>query len=222
MVAITVILAAVIGAFVLEIGDQQETAPSTSFDSEQRDAHYKTRFYQSSCDDPNGRKCINQTELAISHAGGEVLDASQTEINVAGNTSVWGVVSPPDNPTAGCCPGAQKNRLEVGPVPDFRPGLGANEPVEFASGESWSVFVHGAEPAPPWNPGGNNLVADEYVTNTYYDMWEFDSDPHTARIVGADGPGGYGYFLSQEDQARVVWTAESGGKTQTLFKYSVQ
>jgi flagellin-like protein len=42
MVAITVILAAVIGAFVLEIGNQQETAPSTSFDSEQQVVYYGT------------------------------------------------------------------------------------------------------------------------------------------------------------------------------------
>jgi flagellin-like protein len=38
MVAITVILAAVIGAFVLNIGGSQDTAPSVSFDFEQSSA----------------------------------------------------------------------------------------------------------------------------------------------------------------------------------------
>jgi flagellin-like protein len=38
MVAITVILAAVIGAFVLNIGGSQDTTPSLSFDFEQTDA----------------------------------------------------------------------------------------------------------------------------------------------------------------------------------------
>jgi flagellin-like protein len=37
MVAITVILAAVIGAFVLNIGGSQDTAPSASFDFEETD-----------------------------------------------------------------------------------------------------------------------------------------------------------------------------------------
>jgi flagellin-like protein len=40
MVSITVILATVIGTFGIEVGDQEETAPNTSFDSEQKTEYF--------------------------------------------------------------------------------------------------------------------------------------------------------------------------------------
>jgi flagellin-like protein len=82
MVAITVILAAVIGAFVLEIGDQQETAPNTSFNSGQQPLFVETE---------NSGVDQNLTEVEIAHAGGNTIEVTQTEIVVAGNSSVWGL-----------------------------------------------------------------------------------------------------------------------------------
>jgi flagellin-like protein len=58
MVAITVILAAVIGAFVLNIGGNQETAPQNQFSFE----------YNST------------NNVSVSHGGGGTLDASQLSL----------------------------------------------------------------------------------------------------------------------------------------------
>jgi len=54
MVAITVILAAVIGAFVLGIGGEQSVAPQVQFDTEEKD-HWANFTHSSgeSIDDPN-------------------------------------------------------------------------------------------------------------------------------------------------------------------------
>ena len=67
MVAITVILAAVIGTFVLGLGDSvSQTSPSASFDYE---------F--------NG----SNTSVVITHAGGDSLNADQ--ISVGGLDTTW-------------------------------------------------------------------------------------------------------------------------------------
>jgi flagellin-like protein len=58
MVAITVILAAVIGAFVLNIGGNQETAPQNQFDFQ----------YNST------------NNVSVSHGGGGTLDATQLNL----------------------------------------------------------------------------------------------------------------------------------------------
>jgi hypothetical protein len=43
-----------------------------------------------------------------------------------------------------------------------------------------------------------------------------------ASYLGDIGGDGNDPSLQQGDSIRVVWTASSGGKTQTLYKYSVQ
>jgi flagellin-like protein len=63
MVAITVILAAVIGTFVLGLGDQVESAPQASFDFD----------YDAS-----------SNEVTIRHRGGDNIDPSNVEIRVDG------------------------------------------------------------------------------------------------------------------------------------------
>lgn len=71
MVAITVILAAVIGAFVLDLGSSQEKAPQASFD-----------FSQSA------QAGNSDAELTITHESGESIDQNLVTVNVGGNTSV--------------------------------------------------------------------------------------------------------------------------------------
>jgi FlaG/FlaF family flagellin (archaellin) len=63
MVAITVILAAVIGTFVLGLGGQVESAPQASFDFQE--------------DKSNDR-------LEITHRGGDSIDPSDLEIRIEG------------------------------------------------------------------------------------------------------------------------------------------
>ena len=68
MVAITVILAAVIGTFVLGLGDSVtgETAPQASWDT---------------ADGPNGN------EVVVAHNGGDSVEASNLDVTVDGSVS---------------------------------------------------------------------------------------------------------------------------------------
>ena len=63
MVGITVILAAVIGTFVLGLGDQVESAPQASFDFQEGD---------------------NAGELDITHRGGDAIDTNTVEVRLDG------------------------------------------------------------------------------------------------------------------------------------------
>ena len=70
MVAITVILAAVIGTFVLGLGDQvSQSAPQAQFTFEFTDG------------------ASNET-ISVTHDGGDAVEADQLSINVAG-TEIW-------------------------------------------------------------------------------------------------------------------------------------
>jgi flagellin-like protein len=223
MVAITVILAAVIGAFVLEIGDQQETAPNASFDAEQR-----TVFYN------EGLKA-NFSTVTFSHAGGEVVSISQVQVAVEGNTSVWGTKTPPDG---------DGKADEAVPQPNFLPTLGSNQQSEFSSGQTWRFHMRGPGPAPQWyykSPGDERVMEyNSECDGTYnYENVDVTDGPISPSLKyescsneALSGPSSgnpwvtYGdrYFnsLTSGDQASVIWQASSGGKTQQLFKYTVQ
>nr|WP_256488537.1 type IV pilin N-terminal domain-containing protein [Halohasta salina] len=72
MVAITVILAAVIGAFVLGLGDQvSNNAPQASFS-----------FDFNSTADPSN--------VTITHTGGDNIEASNLNVTNGSNTERWG------------------------------------------------------------------------------------------------------------------------------------
>ena len=66
MVAITVILAAVIGTFVLGLGDSVESAPQASFNFDYDDT-------------------ASREKVTIRHRGGDNIDASKLEVRVNGN-----------------------------------------------------------------------------------------------------------------------------------------
>jgi flagellin-like protein len=191
MVAITVILAAVIGAFVLEIGDQQETAPSTSFDSEQA-----LKFYW-------GTNKANLTTVDVSHAGGTVLDITQVDIKVDGNASVWGLEKARTDATP-------SDWDFVRPQPDVRRTLGTNQEAEFSSGQTWSIY-------------GYDGLADEHVksSNYYGAYYDGDGDSEPEMQIKS-GVGKITSDMEGGERVNVVWSAASGGKTQTLFKYTVQ
>lgn len=84
MVAITVILAAVIGTFVLGLGDQvSESAPQAQFSFD--------------FSDPSG----SGEEISITHDGGDAVPTDQLAVNVAGTTA-WdaGTAQDPYDDTA--------------------------------------------------------------------------------------------------------------------------
>ena len=72
MVAITVILAAVIGTFVLGLGDSVESAPQASFNFDY--------------DDSNGN-------VTVTHRGGDIINTNNTDLRING-TEVSSTTSP--------------------------------------------------------------------------------------------------------------------------------
>jgi len=74
MVAITVILAAVIGTFVLGLGDQvQSTTPQASFGFDQENVTYGDG--------------VEAETLTITHETGDTIEQSDIRVSVAGNTA---------------------------------------------------------------------------------------------------------------------------------------
>jgi len=83
MVAITVILAAVIGTFVLGLGDQvQTTTPQASFNFEQGDL------------DGDG----DGTDVRITHNGGDTLDNAKVTVTLDGNDADFSATGASDFP----------------------------------------------------------------------------------------------------------------------------
>jgi hypothetical protein len=217
MVAITVILAAVIGAFVLEIGDQQETAPNTSFDSEQA-----VKFYDSTYGaNPGTNTKANLTSVDISHAGGTTLDISQILVNVNGNSSSWGMKNP--NYETG---GVSTDIVQF--VPNILETFGSNDPVEFTSGETWNVYLNDNQALSRENlvaPGESTNPGSEYCVHYRFDPPDigFMDDPSgNCKTNNVHAGAGDIDPLETGDDVTVVWEASSGGKTQTLFRYTVQ
>jgi flagellin-like protein len=228
MVAITVILSAVIGAFVLEIGDQQETAPNTSFSSDE-----VVRYI-------DVRDGVNYTQVKITHAGGDVLDISQTDIVHEGRAGAWGISDEDLN---------GDNIMDDGiPQPDVRRSLGTNEQVAFKSGQMWRVA------ASVQRSNSEFVKNKDYRLRSFsnYDQknqdspfcrsgisfrvpyfWldgDFKTDDNGNEItpnrdklgLGCDRDDQLAPMLMQDDPINVVWRSESGSKTQALFEYNVQ
>jgi flagellin-like protein len=205
MVAITVILAAVIGAFVLEIGDQQETAPSTSFDTEQ-----KKNYYESGC----GLGCTkNWTTVEVAHAGGDSFDLDQLDVQVNGNASTYGIRD-------------TGSKMGVTGAKPFC-GYQATSPkgtCNFKSGQTVQVIAYGIN--------HEHLLekARANPSDIYYKLWKGSGEGLFIQddVDGKTYPSGaapYPYpkkLLDQGKDVNLVWTASSGGKTQKLFQYTVQ
>jgi len=81
MVAITVILAAVIGTFVLGLGDQlQSTTPSASFGFDQSETTYEGPDGEDGTADAS-----TVTTVTITHESGNTLSESNIQVTVDGN-----------------------------------------------------------------------------------------------------------------------------------------
>jgi flagellin-like protein len=228
MVAITVILAAVIGAFVLEIGDQQETAPSTSFESQQT-----TKMYTSgACCSPIE---ANLTTVELNAMGGETIDISNVKVKANGNQSVYGSITN----EGGSVPWSL-SYPDVWAVPDWVPTLGTNKQVKFASGDQWIVHSRSATDAdntgswgvgPPFSHEQYKTAMEHGDCSVQVHFGSFATEDIDKMQVHEGGFGG-GCPLAQEkrwleplrqgNELQVVWKADSGGKTQTLYKYTVQ
>jgi hypothetical protein len=224
MVAITVILAAVIGAFVLEIGDQQETAPNTSMTTEQERVYSCVGFGSG----PSYNR-VNFTTVTVSHGGGDVVDYRNLYPKVEGKEPILQVIDL-NNGQGGECNGGSGSHPKVEETPDLTKTAGTNEKVPFQSGQSWQIISGG--------PANQDCKPTREEAREY-NRWRFslsrDGDDTEPRP--ADGfPGGqnscaeqswggdrYEYtILNTDETISVVWKASSGGKTQTLFRYTIQ
>lgn len=215
MVAIAVILSAVIGAFVLEIGNQQETAPTTSLTFSEEGLYY----HAACCGGLEFQG--NDTSVTISHVGGDVLDTSRVDVAVNGNTSTWGVDQDGWRGGGGMdpwCgdPGCEDDWDPAEPVPDFRPALGNNQQVEFSSGETWDIVL--------FKSRNHKYVKKHRPYHLIYDDTD-TTGTHRELLLsywGRSTPDWPADNLNQSDKIQVVWNAESGGKTQTMARYTVQ
>jgi flagellin-like protein len=225
MVAITVILAAVIGAFVLEIGDRQETAPSASFSFDQ-----EVRYYNDSVDN------TNLTTIDVTHVGGQTIGISRLNVKVDGNRSVWG-------PTGSTFKPGGANPVDAyRPQPDHFEAVTSNEPVTVSSGDVWTInayrgwsdeavknkwkigpfggqYFEGASGTCCGGitysaPGCKSSDSKAFLENPSVDLVT-NSAKGSLEDTCTDR-------LSTDDDVTLVWHASSGGKTQTLTKYVVQ
>jgi flagellin-like protein len=244
MVAITVILAAVIGAFVLEIGDQQETAPNTSFDTEQAvqivSTGYDDETYAGCAPNTDETaECGNLSTVEISHAGGDTIDLRNVRLSVDGNQSVYAPSK------FGRSPATWHKPV---PQPDVRNYIGSNRRVAISSGQSWNAvfycgtvcqesdiddypnsrYVGGGYAVPahediPWSdlPMGPNNEAI-FQVKSYSDMEGYAWIPQSLDSSGDPDRIGALDPLYGDETVQVVWTSSSGGKTQTLMKTEVQ
>ncbi|ELZ93617.1 type IV pilin [Haloferax sulfurifontis] len=102
MVAITVILAAVIGTFVLGLRGQTESAPNMAFDFDEEkgqvraldgsllNSHFNGSHHPSS---PAGEPYHDNITVAVVVESGESVDTSNINITVNGEQA-WGVIDP--------------------------------------------------------------------------------------------------------------------------------
>jgi len=89
MVAITVILAAVIGTFVLGLGDQlQTTTPSASFGFDQGTSEVTANKIG------GGEVDITTTSVTITHESGSTIDANNLKVSVDGKTAYSALEDP--------------------------------------------------------------------------------------------------------------------------------
>jgi hypothetical protein len=243
MVAITVILAAVIGAFVLEIGDQQETAPKTSMTMDERMV-----FLDFDAGAPSDG--INTTQVAVLNGGGETLPIDQTELVVGGHRDTWGVSPNPD--ALEKADGTIDTAIDTAPQPDWRRTLGTNEQVTFGAGEAWNVIAYDVQRQVDSDGDGtadtvqkslHEPAAYDSIPKTgkaghdYYLVHAFDtstfagSKPYSYQCTCTvlyfikdgthNGHYGWGPQLDNGDTVDVVWTSASGGKSQVLRSYEV-
>jgi flagellin-like protein len=235
MVAITVILAAVIGAFVLEIGDQQETAPSTSFETEE-----ETTYVHSWIDSKySSVNTYNFTRVRLTHAGGDTVDISQTQISLAGNQSVWAREGGRDFEGPG---GAHHNSYEgqpMDPQPNVCKTAGQNQAVSWSSGKTNYVLAAGGNlrnfvnsvdrkiPSDKRVPSG--ITSDDGTVRHGCDLqaiqigasaseFRLTLDTNGNKVNSFD----FGKVPMSGDKVAVIWESSSGGKTQRLQSYTVQ
>jgi len=119
MVAITVILAAVIGTFVLGLGDSLEQAPQSQLSAEDAEADY------------NGGGADSDHAFVVSHSGGDALTMENVRIVFDGSTTYTF--------ESGAFASGRSDDLEL-----IKDGSQVDGTTEFAVGDSLTVVDTGS------------------------------------------------------------------------------
>jgi hypothetical protein len=160
------------------------------------------------------------TTVVVTHAGGQTIDISGLNIKVNGNTSVWG-------PTGGELNNADLYR----PQPDHFEAATTNEPVTVSSGDRWTVNAYMGWP--------DERIKDKTIKGPYRGYYlEYSSGcvengvrkkvDNPSVNLAADLTRSAAYYdtctdrLTTGDELHLVWRSASGGKTQTLTRYTTQ
>jgi hypothetical protein len=208
-------------AFVLEIGDQQETAPSTSLESSES----ATNIWKDSS--KNKRMGVNTVDLTV--AGGDNLPLSQTRITHAGNASVIGRVNGEN--TYGNGPHLSDGLL-LQMTPDVCETAGTNQQATWEAGQSYEVLWSGGSgreftisgkraPLPSHAAAVESGNCGSAIQPYFGDMSKGSGTDTLALVYPKDGYE-VSKALMEGDPVGVKWQASSGGKTQRIYTYTVQ
>jgi len=184
MVAITVILAAVIGTFVLGLGNQiQTTQPQASFGFSTGTETIEDDIIS---DGSTVEGDMDVTSVTITHENGDSISENNLKVSVDGATA-YGVVVAGDDVNN-----------EVSAVFDGNGDVTAGTSVTIVAATSQELASSG---------------------EVRYDPDE--SSPQNLDISNASGTRINDVSLGSEDTVRVVWTADSGGSSGTLGKFTL-
>lgn len=185
MVAITVILAAVIGTFVLGLGNQiQQTQPQASFGFDTGTETIEDDIDSGTDGDPESN--MDVTSVTITHESGNAISENNLAVSVDGATA-YGVETAGDDVNN-----------DVSAVFDGNDDVSAGTSVTIVAATSDELASSG---------------------EVRYDPDE--SDPQNLDIDNASGDRINEVALDSGQTVRVVWTAESGGSSGTLGKFTL-
>ena len=207
MVAVTVIVASVIGSSALGLGESvSETPPQATFDVEQHDDSYTFE------DDDGNDGPAAPLLLEVSHVGGESVDYDNIKVTVDGKpTYAVGPVGDPQN---------NQQRSSIKP---WQTDLNNDEEKsEITAGDTTYIYW-----ATSWLEDNYPNHADDPLNEPtrLCGILHGNVDPNTDIICSEDmGPnpewGSQGTEIEPGATLKIVW--ESGDQSQTLHEYEVQ
>jgi len=196
MVAVTVIIAAVIGSTALGLGDSvSESPPQAQLSAEQID--------DDEIEDGDGNSRVFGPSIVISHDGGEDIDQDNIRVEVDGKPA-YAVEEEP-----GAADPVDDNGIGV-VVPWYDVDIiSSGDQTKILTGTS--RFNEDDVPIEPW---------DEEVI-----QWRTYADPGDDAVYGDGGVGFYtedqvGLPLEDGDEIRVIW--KSGDQSQTLLEEEIE
>jgi flagellin-like protein len=203
MVAITVILASVVGAFVLDMTNKLSQSPPTAqFEFEQTNQTFVDA-------DGSGEEWKQLRVVNITHTGGEQIDAKNIEVTINGQTGMdwtWQTV-----PNDGCCAYSTGDQghpsLKQGRVPD-KDKVGTPQHIftgTVSAGTSGRIVAVGPE------------EDSQFGTTLWTQTSGYGISGTSTYILHPNGD--RGDTLNAGDTVQVVWT--SSGTSRVLAEYEV-